>query len=131
VLLTGVLVVVGHEIWASLLWAARLQTSWTDPWLWDFSGFDLILMGWQLLPFGLLAALWHAFTRPGRSVMLVLIIVLTVLGQLAVETDESSTAVLGFIFFPIYLAVGVLAGFVVDKAAHAVGLYVRHFRRPT
>jgi len=79
---------------------------------------------WQAMPFVVLLLLNRVgFSHLGTTVMAVVIAALTVFGYVAVERDDSSTAGIALLFFPLYLAVLVVVAFFVD-------LGVRHaFRR--
>jgi hypothetical protein len=129
VLLAGLGLGVAHEIWSVLLWAAELGTSWNDPWIWEGWEFAIFVIVWTLLPFAALAKMWEGLTRTGRWLLFVALVVLTLAGQIAVETDDSSTAAIGFLFFPFYLLVGVLVGWVVDRAASDIGDRLRNVKR--
>lgn len=95
-------------------------------WLWPDDGVvDAWTVGvalWQAVPFVLLLLLHRVgFSDLGTIVMAVVIAALTVFGYIAVERDDSSTAGIALLLFPLYLAVLVVVAFFVDLGVrHAV-----------
>jgi Na+/melibiose symporter-like transporter len=98
-------------------------------WLWPddgvVDGWTVGVALWQAMPFALLL-LFHrvGFSEVGTVVTAVVIAALTALGYVAVERDDSSTAGIALLFFPIYLAVLVVIAFFIDLGARRV---VRRF----
>jgi hypothetical protein len=98
-------------------------------WLWpDHGVVDAWTVGvslWQAMPFGLLLLLHRVgFSDLGTAVTAVVIAALTVFGYVAVGRDDSSTAGIALLFFPLYLAVLVAVAFFVDLGVRHV---VRRF----
>jgi hypothetical protein len=98
-------------------------------WLWPddgvVDGWTVGVALWQAMPFALLL-LFHrvGLSDVGTVVTAVVIAALTALGYVAVELDDSSTAGIALLLFPIYLAVLVVIVFFIDLGARHV---VRRF----
>lgn len=98
-------------------------------WLWPgdgvIDGWTIAFAVWEALPFALLL-LCHrvGFSDVGTVVTAVAVAALTAFGYVAVERDESSTAGIALIIFPLYLAVLVVLAFFIELAVRHV---VRHF----
>ena len=93
-----------------------------SPMLW-WAGFELDAWAvafalWQAMPFGVLLALhrWASFSGIGTVVTAVVVAGLTVVGYIAIERSESSTAGIALIYTPIWLAVLVFIAWLVDLA---------------
>src|SRR5215210_2884206 len=86
-------------------------------------GWTVALAVWQALPFALLLLCRRTgFSDVGTVVTAVVAAALTTLGYVAVERDESSTAGIALIIFPLLLAV-------VAAVAFFIELGIRHVVR--
>lgn len=98
----------------------------------DETGFDAWTVGfalWQALPFALLVFFRRLrFSDTGTVLTAVVVAGLTVLGYVEIHRSDSSTAALGFLWFPIWLAVLVLIAWLIDRG---VGGTVRRFANPS
>jgi hypothetical protein len=94
-------------------------------WLWPDDGIiDAWTVGlalWQAMPFALLLVLRRMRMSAVGTVATALgIAVLTTLGYVAVERDDSSTAGIALLFFPIYLAALSVVAFLIDLGARHI-----------
>ena len=96
----------GIGVSAPLLW-------WADA---GFDGWTVGFALWQALPFALLILLHKRlrFSHTGTVVTAFVAAGLTVLGYAEIHRDDSSTAALGFIWFPIWLAVLIVIAWLID-----------------
>ncbi len=104
-----------------------------SPLLWwdELKGIDAWTVAfalWQVLPFAVIAVLHRGarFSAVGTASAAAVVAILTVVGQIAMHRSDSSTAVLGLIWFPIWFVLLVAIAWVVDLAARAL---VRRFGR--
>lgn len=94
-------------------------------WWWLDGGIDAWAVGfilWQATPFAALAVLHGsgAFSTLGTVATAVAVAGLTVFGYVGIEGSDSSTAALGFIYFPIWWTLVVVAACLVDLAVRAL-----------
>lgn len=115
----------------ALLAAAAIAVSSPLLW-WDDTGFDAWTVAftfWQASPFALLLFLHSRLRLSDTGAVLVAVVVagLTLLGYVAIHRDDSSTAALGFIWFPIWLAVLVAIAWLMDLGLR--GMVTRFAKR--
>ena len=99
----------------------------TPVWWWThgigaFDAWTLAFLLWQAMPFAVLAVLYGSelFSAIGTIVTGLGTTALTILGSIAIERSESSTASIGYLYLPIWYTLLVVAACVVDLGARAV-----------
>lgn len=118
-----------HRLTVAAVLALGIAVASPLLWFWPHDGaIDGWTVGfavWEALPFAVLLLCHRAgFSDVGTVVTGVLVAVLTVVGYVAVERDESSTAAIALIIFPLYLAVFVAVAFFTELGMRHV---VRRF----
>lgn len=77
----------------------------------------IFVLPMQAVPVAILAGVGPRMTSVGAWATLALAVVATVVGHILVLSDDSSTAALGFVFFPLVIGAGVLATYGLDAVA--------------
>jgi hypothetical protein len=112
-LIVPAVLALGIAVASPLLWF------WPDDGAVD--GWTVGVALWQVMPLALVVLLHRVgFSDVGTVVTAVVVAALTALGYVAVERDDSSTAGIALLFFPLYLLVLVVVAFFVDLGVRHV-----------
>jgi hypothetical protein len=108
-----------HRLTAPAVLALGIAVASPLLWLWPddgvVDGWTVGVALWQAMPFALLLLFQRVgFSDAGTVVTAVVIAALTASGYVVVERDDSSTAGIALLLFPLYLSVLVVIAFFVD-----------------
>jgi hypothetical protein len=129
----------GHRLIVPAVLALGIAVASPLFWLWRDDGgavdfaWTVGLALWLVMPFGLLLLFRTlGFSDVGTVVTAVVVAALTVLGYVAIESSESSTAGIALLFFPIYFAIVVLGALLIDLGVrHAVRRFANRKAKPS